>query len=84
MTVNKTIFGITGQSGSGKGFVSDIFRQHGVTVFDGDLISREVVEPGKPANRELFEHFGSKYFAEDGTLLRRKLAGKVFSDESEL
>lgn len=84
MTVNKTVFGITGPSGSGKGYVSDIFRQHGVSVFDGDLISREVVERGKPANRELFEHFGSEYFAEDGTLLRRKLAGKVFSDESEL
>lgn len=84
MTANKTVFGITGPSGSGKGFVSDIFRQHGVIVFDGDVISREVVEPGKPANKELLEHFGSEYFAEDGTLLRRKLAGKVFSDESEL
>ncbi len=84
MTVNKTLFGITGPSGSGKGYLSDIFRKHGVTVFDGDVISREVVEPGKPANRELFEHFGSEFFAEDGTLLRRKLAGRVFSDESEL
>ena len=84
MTANKTVFGITGPSGSGKGYVSDIFRQHGGTGFDGDVISREVVEPGKPANKELLEHFGSEYFAEDGTLLRRKLAGKVFSDESEL
>lgn len=55
-----------------------------MTVFDGDVISREVVEPGKPANAELFDHFGSEYFAEDRTLLRRKLAGKVFSDECEL
>lgn len=84
MTVNKTLFGITGPSGSGKGYLSDIFRKHGVTVFDGDFISHEVVEPGKPANRELFDHFGSDFFAEDGTLLRRKLAGRVFSDESEL
>ncbi len=84
MTANKTVFGITGPSGSGKGYISDIFKKHGVTVFDGDVISREVVEPEKPANKELRAHFGSEYFAEDGTLLRRKLAGKVFSDENEL
>lgn len=83
MTANKTVFGITGPSGSGKSYLSDIFRRYGVTVFDGDVISREVTEAGKPASRELLEHFGAEYFFEDGSLNRRKLAAKVFGDEEE-
>lgn len=83
MTANKIIFGITGPSGSGKSYVSDLFRKKGVTVFDGDIIAREIVMPGKPAANELREHFGDEYFDSKGELDRRRLASKVFADENE-
>ncbi|MBQ7793958.1 MAG: dephospho-CoA kinase [Clostridia bacterium] len=84
MTANKRVFGITGGSGSGKSYVSDIFRKNGVTVFDGDVLAHEVAMPDGEAYAELFEHFGGEYFAENGLLDRKKLAAKVFSDKSEL
>ncbi|MBS7297568.1 MAG: dephospho-CoA kinase [Eubacteriales bacterium] len=84
MTVNKIIFGITGGSGVGKSYISDLFRQRGIDVIDCDKTARQVVMPDGRAYDELYAHFGKEYFAGDGILLRRKLAEKVFSDEKEL
>ena len=84
MTVNKIVFGITGGSGVGKSYISDLFRQRGIDVIDCDKIARQVVMPDGKAYDELYAHFGKEYFAEDGTLLRRKLAECVFSDNKEL
>lgn len=84
MTANRLVFGITGGSGSGKSYVSEIFRANGVNVLDCDVIAHEVTMPGGAAYDELLAHFGAEYFAADGTLLRKKLAGLVFSDEKEL
>ncbi len=84
MTANKIVFGITGPSGSGKSYISDLFRQRGVDVFDADKIAREVVMPDGAAYGELYAHFGKEYFDEKGLLLRKKLADTVFSDKLEL
>ncbi len=84
MTANKIIFGITGQTGSGKSYISDIFRKKGVTVFDSDKIAHEVMEAGKPCLLELKKHFGDTIIAEDGSLIRPALAKIVFSDPEEL
>lgn len=85
MTVNNNrVFGITGASGSGKSYISDIFRTLGVTVFDADKIGHEVCSPGGSAYAELFAHFGSEYFLPSGSLDRKKLAKTVFSDKKEL
>lgn len=78
------VFGITGASGSGKSYVSDIFRSLGVVVFDADEIGHRVCEPDGAAYDELRAHFGDDFFREDGSLDRRKLAKKVFSEPCEL
>ena len=44
------VAGLTGQTGSGKSTVADIFRTHGVCVIDCDRLSRETVEPGYPCS----------------------------------
>ena len=85
MTANKRlVFGITGASGSGKSYISDIFRSMGVTVLDADKAGHRVCEPNGAAYDELREHFGNGYFHADGSLDRRKLAEKVFSEPREL
>jgi len=84
MTANKIIFGITGQTGSGKSYISDIFRKMGVTVFDSDIIAHEVMEAGKPCLLELQQYFGSSIIDKNGSLIRPALAKIVFSDPEKL
>jgi len=41
---------------TGKSTVSQILAEMGFPIIDADLIAREVVEPGKPAYREIVRH----------------------------
>lgn len=77
------ILGITGPTGAGKSTVSKLFKAHGIHVIDTDITARKITEPGKPALRELYEHFGGEIMSE-GRLNRGALAEIAFSDEKEL
>lgn len=72
--------GLTGGVASGKSMVSARFRQLGVPVLDADQVSREVVEPGKPALQQIAEEFGREVLQANGTLDRRRLREIVFAD----
>jgi dephospho-CoA kinase len=50
---------------------------------DGDVIAREVVEPGTPGLAALAEHFGDGILLPDGALNRPALAAIAFSDEDK-
>ena len=78
------IIGVTGGSGCGKSSVSRYLESKGLFVIDADKTAREVVEAGKPALKEITEHFGTDVLNDDGTLNRRKLASIVFTDSAEL
>lgn len=79
------IIGVTGGIGAGKSSVSAILEQLGAIVIDADLISKQVVEPDKPAWLEIKEAFGEDFIKEDNTLNRKKLADEVFvSKEKKL
>lgn len=73
--------GLTGGIGSGKSTVAEHFRQHGVPVFDADVICRDLVEPGEPALAEIVARFGAGIIDQDGRLDRESLREDVFSDE---
>lgn len=73
------IVGITGRSGSGKSSVSAHYTELGFTVADGDVISRQVTEPGSPCLEELVQGFGSQILAADGALDRKVLGALAFS-----
>ncbi len=73
--------GLTGGIGAGKSTVSRTFTQCGGVVVDGDIISREVVEPGTEGLAALVEHFGDAILRPDGALDRPALAAIAFSDE---
>lgn len=78
------VVGITGGIGSGKTAATDRFASHGIDVVDADLMSREVVKPGKPALSAIAEHFGAEQILlPDGSLNRRALRDIIFADETQ-
>jgi dephospho-CoA kinase len=76
------VFGLTGSIGSGKSTIARMLRARGVPVVDADQIAREVVEPGRPALKEIAQRFPG-VVAADGTLDRKALAARVFHDAAE-
>ena len=77
------VIGVTGGIGSGKSAVTRCFEQRGITVVDADVVSRVVVEPGRPALNAIAQHFGADIIQTDGTLDRAALRVHVFADETE-
>ena len=75
--------GLTGGIGAGKSTVSSTFSELGAVVVDGDVISREVVEPGTDGLARLVEAFGADILLPDGALNRPALAAIAFSDEDK-
>ncbi len=80
----KYILGITGGSGSGKSEVSNILKEHGIDIIDGDLVSRLIMEKGSKALEETVEAFGKEILDSCGNLKRRELGDIVFSDTEKL
>ena len=76
--------GLTGGIGSGKSAVSARLGELGAVIVDGDLIAREIVEPGQPALAEIVQRFGEDILTGDGSLNRGALAGVVFHDPAAL
>ncbi len=76
--------GLTGMSGAGKTTACEIFAAKGFRIIDCDIIAREVVEPGKPALRDIAAYFGSDILNPDGSLNRKKLGGIVFGSKEKL
>ena len=75
--------GLTGGVGAGKSTVSATFSECGGIVVDGDVIAREVVEPGTTGLTKLVDSFGSQILRPDGALDRPALAAIAFSDENK-
>jgi dephospho-CoA kinase len=74
------VVGLTGGIGSGKTAVSDRFAALGAPVIDTDLLSRELVAPGKPALQEIARAFGESMIQDNGGLDRAALGRIVFTD----
>jgi dephospho-CoA kinase len=73
--------GLTGGIGAGKSTVSATFSECGGIIVDGDVIAREVVEPGTDGLAQLVEAFGEDILLPDGALNRPALAAKAFVDD---
>lgn len=74
------IVGITGGIASGKSTVARQLRSLGMQVIDADELARQVVEPGRPAWKEIVDNFGPEYLNEDQTINRLRLGKLVFSN----
>ncbi|MEQ9010103.1 dephospho-CoA kinase [Algiphilus sp.] len=75
------VIGLTGGVASGKSTVEAAFRALDVPVIDADQVARAVVEPGEPALAAIVDHFGEAVLQADGTLNRRALRERVFTDD---
>jgi dephospho-CoA kinase len=75
--------GLTGGIGSGKTTVAALFRRLGVETLDADRIARELIEPGRPALAEIARLFGPQSLQDDGSLIRPRLARRVFDSPLE-
>ncbi len=75
------IVALTGGIGSGKSTVAGMFKDEGAYVIDFDYLACLVVEPNKPAWRDIVDYFGPQILSSDGTVNRSALAKIVFSDD---
>lgn len=73
--------GLTGGIGAGKSALSATFAKCGGVIVDGDVIAREVVEPGTEGLASLVDAFGDDILLPDGALDRPALAAKAFRDD---
>jgi len=77
---HRVLLGVTGGIASGKTVVARMLEEMGAPVIDFDLLSRVVVEPGKPAWKDIVGYFGEQVLLSDKTLDRKKLSEIVFRD----
>jgi len=79
--------GLSGGIGAGKSTVSSTFTECGAIVVDGDVIAREVVEPGTEGLASLVDAFGRDILHHSGpmagALNRPALAAIAFSDDAK-
>lgn len=75
--------GLTGGIGAGKSAVTNVWREMGATIADGDVIAREIAGPDTDALAQIIQRFGSEV-APGGVLNRASLASIVFHDEKAL
>ncbi len=79
-TDNRLLLGVTGSIATGKTTVAAMLEELGARTIDFDVLSRVVVEPGKPAWKDIVAFFGEQVLREDRTLDREKLREIVFKD----
>jgi dephospho-CoA kinase len=77
------IVGLTGGVASGKTAISQILKEEGAYLIDADQIARELVQPHTATWNELIKVFGKEILQEDGSIHRKRLAAKVFSDPEQ-
>ena len=79
-----TIIGLTGGIASGKSTVAEHLGELGAVIVEGDQLGHRVYEPGTSGFEKVVNAFGHDIVAEDGTIDRRVLGGKVFGAPEEM
>jgi len=77
------VLGVTGGIASGKTTVANMLEDLGVPIIDFDLLSRQVVEPGQPAFKDITDYFGDGVIDKNGTLDRKRLSTIVFRNPAK-
>lgn len=78
------VIGLTGGTGSGKGFVCEVLEKKGAYIIDADSIAHNIYLKGKPAYFEIIDCFGDGILDRHGEIDRRVLGGIVFSSVKKL
>ena len=78
------IIALTGGIASGKSTAARYLKELGAHVIDADLLGHRAYEPGSPAHAQVVATFGRDVLAEDGSIARKVLGGKVFGKPDQL
>ena len=78
------LIGLTGGVATGKSTVANLFKTCGAVIIDADDLARQVVQPGKPAWRDIVRVYGEQVLESDRTINRPALAKIVFRDPRKL
>jgi dephospho-CoA kinase len=78
------ILGLTGGMGCGKTTAAKIFEQHGFRRIDSDALVRTGILTDARVAAAIGARFGPEVLAEDGQIVRSRLAEIVFADEAAL
>ena len=78
------ILGITGGLGCGKSTAARLLEQHGFRRIDSDALVRERILVAPEVIEQVAGRFGPGVLTAEGGINRTALAGRVFSDETDL
>ena len=71
---------LTGGIATGKSYVLERLKEHGIPVIDADDLVHEALGAGTPATNAIASRFGSGLLKPDGSVNRRLLGVEVFRD----
>lgn len=78
------IIGLTGSSGSGKGYVDSVFEKNNIRCTDTDKIVHKLYEGKNECTEEIRHSFGDCVIFPDGSVNRKRLGEIVFRERSAL
>ena len=76
--------GITGGIGSGKSVICQVFKLLGAPVFEADTWAKKLVNSHPKIKNGLIDCYGPDIYSPNGTIDRKKLAGIIFTDSTEM
>jgi dephospho-CoA kinase len=76
--------GLTGNIATGKTTVGQMLAALGAVWIDADKVAHRMIAPGGKAYEAVSRAFGPEILDPDGTIDRRKLGNRVFSDPAAL
>jgi dephospho-CoA kinase len=76
--------GITGGIGSGKSVICQVFKLLGAPVFEADVWAKKLVNSHPEIKTGLIDWYGPDIYSPNGTIDRKKLAGIIFTDGTQL
>jgi len=74
------LLGVTGGIATGKTTVANMLEELGAPIIDFDVLARRVVEPDKPAWKDIVAYFGEEILLKDRSVDREKLSDVEFKD----
>lgn len=80
------LIGLCGRSGSGKGYVADLFEKEGIPSVDTDIVYRNMTSASSELSqcmKELVDRFGNQVICEDNSLNRAVMRSLVFGDDHQ-
>ena len=74
--------GISGGIGSGKTFISNIFKEHNYKIFNSDLVARDILNNDKIIRDKIISSFGNNSYDLNG-LNKEYISDLIFNSEEK-